>query len=155
MTSYFRAPQVNWPHTMNKEKDIPLPQVVQDHKDMARYAEVTRMLDRMDFLLGPGTNVTVANNLYWEFTPITDSIIFEMRVHAKTGGASITLRLRVNGTLVDTITSTTPTVVVRKTPVLQQKVSPSDLFSVDCTAVTGAWQFVTFTVVLEPRYVQG
>lgn len=144
----FRAPLLHWPYQL--ETPVRAAQIVDDHQRITRYLEVTRLLDRIDFLLdGP---VAVANNLWYEFSPVTESIVYEIRVHAKGAGTSLTLRYRVNGVTADTITTTVGS-VVRKTPSPQQLVSPLDKISVDCTAVSGSWTEVTFTIVMEPRYV--
>jgi hypothetical protein len=132
-------------------------QAQQDSHAQRRYMEVTRFLDRLDFLLGLGVDVAVANNQWFEFSPIQYSILYGLKAHARVVGAgTLTLRLRINGVTYDTISLTNAGAgaVVEVDPANQLQLDPKvDKLGVDCTVAGAGWQYVTFTVILEPRLI--
>ena len=150
----FRAPALRWPFDAEKWGRLRAADVISDHAILQSYCEITRLLDRLDFLLGEGVNISVADNLYWELAPVTDSVIYSIQAHAKSPGAGdLILRIRINGVVESSYTLPGGSGAVNVFTPAQTKVSPTDKISIDCTSVSGNWQWVTFTVVLEPRPV--
>lgn len=150
----FQAPRAQWPQR-NEEKQRLL-QALQDDLALRRYAEVTRRLDRVDFHLGDGADVIVGNDIWWHFSPVDFSILYELRAEAKIagGGGPLTLRARVSGAVYDLVTLPAGNgAVVRVTPASQILLTPTDILAVDCTAAAAGWQFVTFTMIMEPRFI--
>ncbi len=142
----------DWPYT-TLDFEAAKPVAAKDHKILQEFLQVIRGLDRIDFLIEtPG----VANNVWFEFSPAVDSIVFELKAHAKAAGVgTLTAELAINGTVLDSITlAGGSTAVSSKHPAEQIKVYPTDKLSLNLTAVNGAWGFLTFTVILEPRIVR-
>lgn len=151
----LQLPQLRWPFFWREIPEQVRSAILADHRAGSVYAEVTRNLDRVDFLLDDAGGLSVANNVWYEFSPEIESVVYEIKAHSKSPGAgNLTLQLAINGTVLDSVTITGgSSAVVRVTPAIQQLVNPDDKLSVNVSAASGTWRWVTFTAILEPRYM--
>ena len=151
----LKVPQLRWPFFWKEIPEQVRSTILADYRTTSVFAEVTRNLDRIDFLLDESGGLTVANNKWFEFSPIIESIVYELKAHSKSPGAgAITIQLAINGTVLAGVTIPGgSSAVVRVTPSVQQLVNPDDKLSVNVSAASGTWRWVTFTAILEPRYM--
>lgn len=143
--------RVRWPYVVLELSQTA--QVVDDDERRIRHIIMISYRDLLNFDVDIPAGIVVANNIVNERVPcVPHGLIVQLKAHSKAPGAgNITFRVNNNGAVVGTITIPGgSTNVVTSIPTTNLSTLETSRISLDCTAVSGTWELVLVSVVIDP-----
>lgn len=143
--------RLRWPSSVLEPTQAA--KVLDDDERRLRHMLMVSYRDLLNFDVVNTGGITVANNITNERVPCAPhGLIVEIKAHSKAPGAgNITLRVNNDGNVVGSITIPGgSSSVVKAYPTTYLQTLDTSRISVDCTAVSGTWEIILLSVVIDP-----